>query len=254
MSTLSRTGQSPRRIGRGPTGRRMAALALSAITVLALAACGEGTPSGTGGGEGGTLVFWTAEDIAERVAATQAIVDGSPRPRHRRRGGRDRGGPACGPDHGAQAAGGPARCLSAPCPSGSSTRSRRMTSPTRRQPRRWWTRWARHLLARARSSSPWTDSSLGSPATAGPRCSSTARTCSRTRAWRRHTFDTSGRRQGAQQGRRGGHRRRAGPADAFTQQTFDTSPSPTAASSPTTPAPSRSTARHASTRSRSTRT
>ena len=74
MSTLSRTGQSPRRIGRGPTGRRMAALALSAITVLALAACGEGTPSGTGGGEGGTLVFWTLEDTQDRIDATNAIV------------------------------------------------------------------------------------------------------------------------------------------------------------------------------------
>ena len=64
--------------------------ALAAATVMAvlLAACGEGTPSAAPGGSGatesqpagsagaeGVITFWTAEDNAERVAATQAIVD-----------------------------------------------------------------------------------------------------------------------------------------------------------------------------------
>jgi multiple sugar transport system substrate-binding protein len=60
--------------------RRVAAL--SAL-LLIVAACGEGaTPSPTGGGPtggasgepSGSIVFWTAEDNAERVAATEEIV------------------------------------------------------------------------------------------------------------------------------------------------------------------------------------
>ncbi|MFN2418013.1 MAG: extracellular solute-binding protein, partial [Candidatus Limnocylindria bacterium] len=52
--------------------------------MLFVTACGgEATPSdsagdggdGSGGGGDGPLVFWTAEDNAERVAAQQAIVD-----------------------------------------------------------------------------------------------------------------------------------------------------------------------------------
>jgi multiple sugar transport system substrate-binding protein len=56
------------------TQKRTAAIALSALTVLALAACGEGTPSGTGGAGGDTLVFWTLEDTQDRIDATNAIV------------------------------------------------------------------------------------------------------------------------------------------------------------------------------------
>src|SRR5688572_990427 len=56
------------------TQKRTAAIALSALTVLALATCGEGTPSGTGGGGGDTLVFWTLEDTQDRIDATNAIV------------------------------------------------------------------------------------------------------------------------------------------------------------------------------------
>jgi multiple sugar transport system substrate-binding protein len=45
--------------------------------VLVLAACGEQTASpGDGdGGDGGALVFWSAEDNTERIQATQAIID-----------------------------------------------------------------------------------------------------------------------------------------------------------------------------------
>jgi multiple sugar transport system substrate-binding protein len=54
--------------------RRLAALALSGLTVLALASCGESTTS-AGGGAGGTIVFWTLEDTQDRIDATNAIVD-----------------------------------------------------------------------------------------------------------------------------------------------------------------------------------
>ena len=73
-------------------GRR--GLALFAVLALGLAACGEGTASGAPGASepaasepgasaaggspaagGGPITFWTNEDVAERVTATQAIVD-----------------------------------------------------------------------------------------------------------------------------------------------------------------------------------
>ncbi|HEX7224686.1 MAG TPA: extracellular solute-binding protein [Candidatus Limnocylindria bacterium] len=56
--------------------RRRTGTLLIAATLL-LAACGDQTASGSGdgGGDGDGLVFWSLEDNAERIEATQAIVD-----------------------------------------------------------------------------------------------------------------------------------------------------------------------------------
>jgi len=56
--------------------RRRTGTLLIAATLL-LAACGDQTASGSGdgGGDGEGLVFWSLEDNAERIEATQAIVD-----------------------------------------------------------------------------------------------------------------------------------------------------------------------------------
>jgi multiple sugar transport system substrate-binding protein len=54
---------------------------LEALFVFALTAtgCGESQPSGAAGsqpaGDGGALVFWSAEDNTDRIEATQAIID-----------------------------------------------------------------------------------------------------------------------------------------------------------------------------------
>jgi multiple sugar transport system substrate-binding protein len=52
---------------------------MTAIVVLALAACGDQSASESGGGDGGEgdgrVVFWSAEDNTERIEATRTIVE-----------------------------------------------------------------------------------------------------------------------------------------------------------------------------------
>jgi len=54
--------------------RRLSAAFLATSLVASLAACG-GDDGGGGGGDGDTLSVWIVEDLPERVAATQEIVD-----------------------------------------------------------------------------------------------------------------------------------------------------------------------------------
>src|SRR6476620_12311565 len=55
--------------------RAAAAAALSTAVLASLAACGGGGDGGGGGGGGKNLTVWIEEDLPDRVAATQDIVD-----------------------------------------------------------------------------------------------------------------------------------------------------------------------------------
>jgi multiple sugar transport system substrate-binding protein len=56
--------------------RGRAATVVASVAVLVLSACGGGGDGGGGGGGGGEpITVWTVEDLPDRVAATQAIVD-----------------------------------------------------------------------------------------------------------------------------------------------------------------------------------
>jgi multiple sugar transport system substrate-binding protein len=55
--------------------RRTAAVALASAVLASVTACGGGDDSGDGGGDSNSITVWIVEDLPDRVAATQAIVD-----------------------------------------------------------------------------------------------------------------------------------------------------------------------------------
>ena len=62
----------PRRAG---AARPLRATGLVAALVLALAACGGDDSESGGGGDADSITVWIVEDLPDRVAATQKIVD-----------------------------------------------------------------------------------------------------------------------------------------------------------------------------------